>query len=270
MLPAEMKPVLDRHHHIAGYIIFVDDKTLQRRRDKQIQEKVLAWRYKITQSVSVIKATADLLKDSANPVDQGRNELIGVLAKEANLAADLMKNWSDLYPSKAKQPWPLTPIDAAEWGRLLQRRTRELSEISLNLDIAEPMPRLSVDLHHLTIAIAFVLQALNTKFGLNHIQGRMYCEKSWIYLKFTCHGGHVDDAQIETLKHQKPVVHDSALNNTFSEILEFHGGGMWIGGFPQRGGKNGDTVLSADCRRGRACGCKRTYDHPGGFKARVL
>ena len=88
-MPAELVPVLDSQHHISGFIIYIEDSTARFQQEQEIFNKFETWQQQLTQSISVIKAIAEVLDENLATVQSARDreKLIKILSRESGLAA---------------------------------------------------------------------------------------------------------------------------------------------------------------------------------------
>jgi DNA polymerase-3 subunit epsilon len=203
----------------------------------------LAWQHEMTQAVSVIKSTAELLVDDSNGISEEKRLLIWLVAKEAKLAARLLSRQDITSRWSPNQPWPLTPIDALEWVRFLAYRAEELLKIKLEIDAAEHVGQISVDMHHLTCALLFILSKVEQLAKVVSIDGRLYAKESWIYLDLSWEGAAVDTDNLSRWKQSIPKLKDIELTIPLIEMLVVHGAKLWILPDDTKSGKSGLRFL---------------------------
>lgn len=226
-LPAELVPVLDSQHHITGFIIYLEDAVDKFQKKQELFSSLQSWKHQLIQSVAVIKTAAEVMKDGSYESDEDRDQLVQILCKESAMAArTLSKNeiTSQWYPDR---PWPLTPVDAAEWCRYLVHRSGEAVEVDLSVNAQDMQAQISIDMYHLTNAILFLIGRIADEGGTRKIDGRFYQQGAWLYLDLLWRG---DFNTVECLKQWKaciPTVKDLRLEISLSDILRLHGAKLW-------------------------------------------
>ena len=227
-LPAEILPVLDSRHHITGFIIYVQDSVARFKKEQELFANLQTWQHQLTQSVSVIKATAELLKDESLESPLDRRQLIQILFQESNLVAeklfenDIINTW---YPNR---PWPLTAVDAGEWGRYLVHRAGEVIKMNLHMEALNLQSQISIDMYHLTNGLLFVLQRIGEVAGVREVRGRFYRSDAWLYLDFSWQGTCITMEHLKQLKEAMPSLQGVSLDITLADILTYHGAKLWL------------------------------------------
>ncbi len=238
ILPAQILPVLDSQHHLSGFILYIEDQADRLKKDKESSKRLLAWQHEMTQAVSVIKSTSELLGDETDGLSEESRTLIGLVAKEADLVAGLLKRQDITNQWSPNKPWPLTPIDAIEWLRFLSYRSEEILQLKLDIDADEGAGQISVDIHHLTSALLFVLAKVIESVEVSSVAGRLFAKGSWIYLDLSWEGVPIEAEILTRWKQSLPRLKTVESTIPLKEILSAHGAKLWI--------------LSDDTKRGRA------------------
>jgi DNA polymerase-3 subunit epsilon len=227
-LPAEILPVLDSQHHITGFIINVEDAVDKFKKEQELLTGLQNWRHQLTQSVSVIKTAVEILQDESFESTHDRDQLIQIIAHESDLAAQRLSNNEVIRTWYPNRPWPLTAVDAGEWSRYLIHRAREAVQMDLQIEALDLKAHISIDMHHLTNGLLFVLQQVGVINGISEIHGRFYQLDAWLYLDLSWKGQGIS---LETLKQWKavaPEILQVRLDITLSDILTYHGAKLWL------------------------------------------
>ena len=227
-LPAEILPVLDSQHHITGFIIYVEDSADKYKKEQELFTNLQSWQHQLTQSISVIKTAVEILKDESIGTVHDREQLIKILSQESNLAAEKLSKSDIIYSWYPNRPWPLTAVDAAEWSRYLVHRTREATEMDLHIDTLDLKSQISIDMHHLTNSLLFVLQEIGKACGVKEIHGRFYRLDAWLYLDLLWEGKSVAIDTIKKWKSDIPSIQEIRLEITLGDILTYHGAKLWL------------------------------------------
>jgi DNA polymerase III subunit epsilon len=227
-LPAEILPVLDNQHHITGFIIYAQDSVVRFQKEQELFTALQNWQHQLTQSISVIKAAAGILKDEPLESTQERDQLIQIIAHESDLAAEkLSRNdvIQTLYPNR---PWPLTAVNAGEWCRYLVHRAREAIQMELQIEALDLTAQISIDMHHLTNGLLYVLQQIGTSCGVREIHGRFYQLDAWLYLDLTWKGKRITLDAMKQWKAIIPKLQHVRLEISLADILAYHGAKLWL------------------------------------------
>ena len=227
-LPAEILPVLDSQHHITGFIIYVEDAVDKFKKEQELLTGLQNWRHQLTQSVSIIKAAAEVLQDASFESTHDREQLIQIIAHESDLAAQRLSDNEVIRAWYPNRPWPLTAVDAGEWSRYLIHRAREAVQMDLQIEALELKAQISIDMHYLTNGLLFVMQQVGDISGIREIHGRFYQLDAWLYLDFSWKGQNIS---LETLKQWKaaaPEILQVRLDITLADILTYHGAKLWL------------------------------------------
>jgi DNA polymerase III subunit epsilon len=228
MQPVDIRPVLDSRHRISGFILFLEDCLPLIRNAEEISNQLQAWRHQLIQSISVIKSTAEIMRDESNNLPAGEKELIHFLAKEAERAAGFVAGGDIASKWCARQPLPLTILDISEWTRLLVQRVTETAGVEFELADPGIDARVSIDIHHLTHAVAYVFIQLKA-MGITHMRGVLTRRDGWLYLNIYWNGNHVEGTTLNRWKQEIPRFEALTLSNSLYQILELHGAKLWPG-----------------------------------------
>jgi DNA polymerase-3 subunit epsilon len=227
-LPAEILPVLDSQHHITGFIIYVEDAVARFKKDQELFTNLQAWQHQLTQSVSVIKTAVEILKDESLGSAHDRDQLIQILSHESNLAAEKLSKNDIIHTWYPNRPWPLTAVDAGEWSRYLVHRAGEATNMDLQIETLDIKAQISIDMHHLTNGLLFVLEQIGQACGIRDISGRFYQLDAWLYLDFLWEGKSIS---VDTMKKWKacvPSIQKVRLDISLADILTYHGAKLWL------------------------------------------
>jgi DNA polymerase-3 subunit epsilon len=243
-ISAEIVPVLDRQHHLSGFIIYMEDSSASLKQEQEILHQFQSWQQQLTQSISVIKATAEVL-DEGDTVKSAadREKLIRILSRESGLAADILTKNEVIRNWRPDQPLPLTLVNAAEWYPYLRHRAAETIGLDLNLEVVALNAQISIDMHHLTNALLFVLDLIQLEIENKAIGGKFFQRDAWLYMDLTWHGKGVLETRLKGWKAMMPRVKDMVLDISLGDILAYHGAKLWRLHPRDRDGTNGIRLL---------------------------
>jgi DNA polymerase III subunit epsilon len=227
-LPAEILPVLDSQHHITGFIIYVEDSVARFKKEQELFTALQNWRHQLTQSISVIKTAVEILKDEPVESLHDRDQLIQIIAHESDTAADRLSKSDVIHTWYPNRPWPLTAVNAGEWCRYLVHRAREAIQMELQIDALELNAQISIDMHHLTNSLLFVLQQIGTNCGIQEIHGRFYQLDAWLYLDLAWKGKRISLDTMKQWKATVPNIQRVRLEINLGDILTYHGAKLWL------------------------------------------
>jgi DNA polymerase-3 subunit epsilon len=227
-LPAELMPVLDSQHHITGFIIYVEDAVARFKKEQELFSSLQNWQHQLTQSVSVIKAAVEILQDESFESVQDRDQLVRIIAHESDLAAQRLSKNEVSHSWYPNRPWPLTAVDAGEWSRYLIHRAREAIQMDLQIEALGLKAQISIDMHHLTNGLLFVLQQVGAISGVREIRGRFYQLDAWIYLDLSWRGQNITLDTLKQWKANVPNIHQVRLDINLADILIYHGAKLWL------------------------------------------
>jgi DNA polymerase-3 subunit epsilon len=243
-MPAEIVPVLDSQHHLSGFIIHIEDTVEKFRREQETLDQFQTWQQQLTQSISVIKATAEILGEADTiQAESDRMKLINLLVRESGLAANILTSEEITRKWRPKQPWPLTEVDAGQWYLFLRHRAAETIAIDLQLDVEGLNAQISIDMHHLSNALLFVLDQVGKATESKIVSGHFYRRDAWLYLDLAWHGKKVEKGTLERWKSMLPVIGDTALTISLGDILSHHGVKLWPLGPVSGDVRNGVRLL---------------------------
>ncbi len=243
MLPAELLPVLNRQDQITGFILYIEDLLAERKRKQAVSRHLQTWQHQMVQAVSVVKAAAEILSDEANQSSQVRDHMIRLLTEQSNLAAELLTQNDVQEKWSGNHNWPLTPTPVAEWSQFVIQRVREVLDFELEIDNRELGVQVSIDRHHLSGVLLFVLKKAGPNFPLETVRGRFYQRNSWLYLDITWHGDAVSNDMLKRWKNEPLELDDARLSLPLADILAYHGAKLWICGDAAALDRTGITLL---------------------------
>lgn len=226
-LPAELLPVLDSRHAITGFIIYIEDSLDKFLKEQKIFNSLQTWQHQLTQSVSIIKSTAEVIRDESYGSEQDRQQLVQLLCKESSQVAQTLSQNEIIHQWYPNRPWPLTPVDAAEWCRFLVHRSGEAVDADLVIDALGLQAQISIDIYHLTNALLFIVGQISRESRCVKVEGRFYQQGAWLYLDLVWRGVFNTTECLKSWKEKMPVINDIKLDMTLSEILASHGAKLW-------------------------------------------
>ncbi len=243
MLPAELQPVLNNKDQITGFILYIED-LLEERKQKQTDSRHLqAWQHQMIQSISVVKAAADILSDASGHSPQVRDHMIQILTEQSNLAAELLTK-NDVHEKwSSDHNWPLTPTPVAEWAQFLIQQVKEVLAFELKIENIDLSVQVSIDRHHLTGVLLFVLKKAKPNIRFETARGCFRKEKSWLYLDITWNGGAISNDLLKRWKSEPLELYNAKLSLPMADILAYHGAKLWICGDPASLKRAGITLL---------------------------
>ena len=227
-VPAEIFPVLDSQHHITAFIIYMEDSVARFKKEQELFINLQTWQHQLTQSVSIIKTAAELLKDNSLESEHDRRQLLEILYQESNIAAERVSKHNIINTWYPNRPWPLTAVDAGEWSRYLVHRTSEIARLDLHIDIVDMKAQISIDMYHLTNGLLFVLQQISQICNVREISGRFYQLDAWLYLDLFWPGCMLTPENLKSWKGAKPSIQDVQLDISLADILTYHGAKLWL------------------------------------------
>lgn len=242
LLPVEIIPVLDSQQHISGFILYVDDQSAKVQKEKEISTRLQSWQYQLTQHISVIKSTVEILSTETLSA-QERDHLIALLAKETERTAGLLTRRDITAKWSPNQPWPLTLVDVVEWARFLSHRAAETLQMRLEIETGLQAVPISVDMHHLTGALLCILHRLKQSVQVVDIHCWLYLKESWVYLDMTWIGPPVDNEGLLGWKHSLAKIDGIELAIPIIDILKAHGAKLWNLRAEQATGSTGLRLL---------------------------
>lgn len=227
LLPAELIPVLDSQHHLSGFILYIEDQTARLQEQRQLSDKLQSWKHQLIQAVSVIKSSAEIFADNADTaLSRDHRHLVRLMAEKADLAAVLLSR-NDITGLWSGRPLPLTPIDAVEWVAYLAHRASETIHVRLAVE-PNPMKNLiSIDMHHLTSGLLYILARIRRAADVSLLRGRLYANQNWVYLDFIWEGAPIDNDTLARWTQGLPRIDGIELNIALREILEVHDAKLW-------------------------------------------
>ena len=227
-IPAEILPVLDSQHHISGFIIYIEDTSARFSQEQETYRQFQSWQQQLIQSISVIKTTAEILEETDTIKSSADQEkLLTILSRESCLAADILTSKDVMRKWRHDQPWPLTPVDAKEWCHYLRHRAGEAIGVDLRVEIDTFDAQISIDMHHLSNALLFVMDLIRQITDSRQIEGTFFKRDAWLYLDLTWMGKGVAATQILDWKGRMPTVNTMILDISLGNILFYHGAKLW-------------------------------------------
>jgi DNA polymerase III subunit epsilon len=228
MLPAEIIPILDAQHHMTGFIVYIEDAVAKLQKQQEVSKHLQAWQHQLTQSIAVIKTATEILQDESLLSEQDRRQMIQIISQETHLTAQLLTRHEVTAQWRPDQPLPLTVVDAVVWGRYFVKRIAESIGMDVQLHTETLQALISVDMHHLTNALIFVVQQVKKEQNLDGLQGHFYQRDAWLYLDLIWTGNPIDHLSLEEWKRTIPYIDNVSLGISLTEILAYHGAKLWI------------------------------------------
>ncbi len=227
VLPAELLPVLDSQHHVTGFIIYIEDLTARMRQAEKQSKHLELWQHQLTQSISVIKAVAEILSDTSSTSDSEYQQMVQVLSEQADLAADLWSQKGVADPLDGKATWPLTSIRVEDWTKHVKEGVNPELQLELKFDPQAVEAHINIDIHHMTQAIVSVLGNVRDRCRIAQVQAHFYRQEAWLYGDIIWKGPALDVNTLKQWKLQRCGVLEGRTAITVGDILVFHGARLW-------------------------------------------
>lgn len=226
-LPAELLPVLDSQHHVTGFIIYIEDLTARMQQVDEQSKHLELWQHQLTQSISVIKAVAEILRDISFKSDTEYKQMVQVLSEQSDLAARMWGQKGITDPLRGKAAWPLTSISVEQWAKQVKERVRPELQLELKIDPQTLAAHISIDIHHMTQVIVSVLGNVRTQYPISQAQAHFYRQEAWLYVDIVWKGPAINVNTLKQWKLQCFGVSDSRTAIAIGDILTFHGARLW-------------------------------------------
>jgi DNA polymerase-3 subunit epsilon len=226
-LPAELLPVLDSQHHVTGFIIYIEDLTARMRKAEEASKHLELWQHQLTQSISVIKTVAEILRDISFKSDSEYRQMVQVLSEQSDLAAHMWGQRGIANPLSGKAAWPLTAISVERWATLVKERLDPEVQLVLKIDPPTAASHISIDIHHLTQAIVFVLENVRGESPVMKAQAHFYRQEAWLYADIVWKGPAIDLATLRQWKLQCCTLSNGRTAITIDDMLVVHGARLW-------------------------------------------
>ncbi len=243
MLPAEILPVLNSEYQITGFILYIEDLLAERQRNEAVSQHMQSWQHQMIQSVSVVKAAAEILSDDASQTPQVRNQMIQILTEQSNLAAELLTRNDVSEKWSSNRTWPLTPTPVEEWSPFIVQRIKEVLDFELKIENSDLGAQISIDRHHLTGALIFILKKAWQNQGIHEVKGRFHQQNAWLYLDITWEGDGLTSELLRQWKSEPLDIDKSKQAPPLTDILAYHGAKLWICGDPMTRNRAGISLL---------------------------
>lgn len=227
LLPAEIIPVLDSQHHLTGFIIYFEDQSEKMIKEKEVTERLQAWQYQLTQSISVIKATSEILKDEQFKLDPDSRQLIQILDEKAGTAAELLTRNDIMAEWAPRQLCPLTLVDAAEWIQFFFQGVEKAVGLKIKCEDPGIKTQISIDVHHLTSALVYVFSKLTDALRMENHGARMLQKEDWVYLDCYWQGDSVSNSLLKQLKQSAPKTAEKVAALSVEDTLNVHSAKLW-------------------------------------------
>jgi DNA polymerase-3 subunit epsilon len=218
---------LDSQHHVTGFIIYIEDLTARMRIAEEQSKHLELWQHQLTQSISVIKAVAEILRDISFKSDSEYSQMVQVLSEQTDLVAHMWGQKGIADPSSGKAAWPLTAISVEQWAKLVKERVSPELQLELKIDPQTAAAHISIDIHHMTQAIVSVLGNVRTQYRIVQAQAHFYRRESWLYADIVWKGPAIDANALKQLKLKRCTVSDSRMVIAIGDMLVFHGARLW-------------------------------------------
>jgi DNA polymerase-3 subunit epsilon len=226
-LPAELLPVLDSQHHVTGFIIYIEDLTAGMRQAEEQSRHLELWQHQLTQSISVIKTVAEILRDISFKSDSEYRQMVQVLSEQSDLAAQMWGQKTITDPLSGKAAWPLTPIRVEQWAKLVKEGIGPELQLEFKIDPQTAASHISIDIHHMTGAIVSVLGKVREQCHIAQAQAHCYRQEAWLYADIVWKGPAIDATTLKRWKLQHCTVFDGRTAITIDDMLVIHGARLW-------------------------------------------
>jgi DNA polymerase-3 subunit epsilon len=243
VLPAELLPVLDSQHHVAGFIIYIEDLTARIQQAEEQSKHLELWQHQLTQSISVIKTVAEILRDISFKSDTEYQQMVQVLSEQSDLAAHMWGQKGITDPLSGKAAWPLTAIGVEQWAKHAKERLNPDLQLELKIDPQAQAVHISIDIHHMTQAIVSVLDKVRKQYRIVKAQAHFYRQEAWLYADIVWKGPAINVNTLKQWKLQCCGVADNRTAIAIGDILVFHGARLWPHRRPDMPGSAGLRLL---------------------------
>lgn len=227
VLPAELLPVLDSQHHVTGFILYIEDLTARMQQAKEQSMHLELWQHQLTQSISVIKAVAEILRDISFKSDTEYQQMVQVLSQQSDLAAHLWGQKGIADPLSGAAAWPLTAISVEQWAKHVKERVSPELQLELKIDPRTLAAHISIDIHHMTQVIVSVLGNVRTQYPVAQAQAHFYRQEAWLYADIVWKGPAIDVNTLQQWKLHRCGSSDGQTAIVIDDILVFHGARLW-------------------------------------------
>ena len=226
VLPAELRPVLDSHLHITGFILYLEDHAAKMKADEEESQHLQLWQHQLTQSISILKTAAEILQDESFQSDRQYNQMVGILGEQSELAArlwtqkEISGKWSD------KPSWPLTTIAAQQWAHSVV--TQAAPGLQLDLHIEDSLStHISIDIFQFTQSVIAIVEKAQHQVNFKSARACVYQRDAWLYMDMVWKGMGIREDLLNQWKSENYTSGNDQPALPVGEILAHHGAKLW-------------------------------------------
>ena len=164
-------PVLSVSGNFAGFVLILDDITLQNRAEERVTSLLKTLTKDARSPLASIRAAIEAMRQFPQMQANRREQFEEIIRNEAVVLTDILDTVSERYESLIRTERPLEPVPAPEIVDALFRRSRE--QLGIVLDTGEPStgtpgekPLVNADRFSIITALLFILNQLKTHTGL--------------------------------------------------------------------------------------------------------
>ncbi len=227
VLPTELRPVLDSHLHITGFILYIEDIAAKMKAIEEETQYLQSWQHQLTQSISVIKAAAELLRDDAIQSNQQYRQMVDILAEQSELAARLWTRKEIAGKWSEKPDRPLTTITAQQWAKMVAEKAAPHLSIDLSTESEELPAHISIDIFHFTQSVITILAKAQYHCAIQTARMNLYQRDAWLYLDVVWKGRGFNESLLDQWKAQPAAGDEDLPLLSVDQILNHHGANLW-------------------------------------------
>jgi DNA polymerase-3 subunit epsilon len=227
VLPVELRPVLDSHLNITGFILYLEDLTAKSKANEEETQHLQLWQHQLTQSISVIKTAAEILQDETFQSHRQYHEMVAILGEQSELAARLWTQKEIAARWSGKPSWPLTAITAQNWAALVVKQVAPRYKLELNIEPEDLSSHISIDIFQFTQCVTTILGKAYDQCGFTKARARLYLRDAWLYMDIIWKGPGIREDRLDQWKAQPFPGDNDPPPLTAGEILAHHGAKLW-------------------------------------------
>jgi len=229
ILQTQMVPVLNRTGLFSGFVLILEDITLQNQAEKRVESLLKALSKNARSPMASIRAAIEAMKESPDMDENRQHQFVDIIHEESIVLGDILNRVSQEFTNLINVNRSLKPLFIRDLIQTISRRAFEKLGIICHIKSNSHAEQISIkaDLYPFISAVLFILDRLKLETGVTEFYFSFHKKNKIVSLDIIWKGESVSPELIKQWDFQDIAIPNQISNTCIKDILDQHQSFLW-------------------------------------------
>jgi len=229
ILQTQMVPVLNRTGLFSGFVLILEDITLQNQAEKRVESLLKALSKNARSPMASIRAAIEAMKESPDMDENRQHQFVDIIHEESIVLGDILNRVSQEFTNLINVNRSLKPLFIRDLIQTISRRAFEKLGIICHIKSNSHAEQISIkaDLYPFISAVLFILDRLKFETGVTEFYFSFHKKNKIVSLDIIWKGESVSPELIKQWDFQDIAIPNQISNTCIKDILDQHQSFLW-------------------------------------------